>query len=84
MALHSANATENIESSLTDMKTQIDEILDNISNMTALTQTQYALTEQVNAAVERRNHMSQRLVAYSKSILIIKNRPHIRRRFYYN
>ncbi|GLF89430.1 methyl-accepting chemotaxis protein [Bacillus safensis] len=68
LALHSANATENIESSLTDMKTQIDEILDNISNMTALTQTQAALTEQVNAAVDEVNHMSQRLVAFSKSI----------------
>lgn len=68
LALHSANATENIESSLTDMKTQIDEILENISNMTALTQTQAALTEQVNAAVDEVNHMSQRLVAYSKSI----------------
>ncbi|GLF86861.1 methyl-accepting chemotaxis protein [Bacillus safensis] len=68
LALHSANATENIESSLTEMKTQIDEILDNISNMTALTQTQAALTEQVNAAVDEVNHMSQRLVAYSKSI----------------
>ncbi|MDR0124139.1 methyl-accepting chemotaxis protein [Bacillus zhangzhouensis] len=68
LALHSANATENIESSLAEMKTQIDEILENISNMTALTQTQAALTEQVNAAVDEVNHMSQRLVAYSKSI----------------
>lgn len=62
LALHSANATENIESSLTEMKTQIDQILENISNMTALTQTQAALTEQVNASVDEVNHMSQRLV----------------------
>jgi len=68
LVLHSANATENIESSLTEMKTQIDEILENISNMTALTQTQAALTEQVNASVDEVNHMSHRLVAYSKSI----------------
>lgn len=68
LALHSANATENIEASLTEMKTQIDQILENISNMTALTQTQAALTEQVNAAVDEVNHMSQRLVSYSKTI----------------
>ncbi|MEW4371061.1 PAS domain-containing protein [Paenibacillus sp. JQZ6Y-1] len=68
LAIHSADATENIEKSLTEMKDQIEEILQQISNMTALTQSQAALTQQLNASMDEINHMSQSLTEFAKQI----------------
>lgn len=68
LAIHSANATENIESSLGEMKDQIGEILEQIANMTTLTQSQAALTQQLNASMDEINHMSQSLVEYARKI----------------
>ncbi|WP_411350205.1 PAS domain-containing protein [Paenibacillus sp. WLX2291] len=68
LAIHSADATENIEKSLTEMKDQIEEILQQISNMTTLTQSQAALTQQLNASMDEINHMSQSLTEFAKQI----------------
>ncbi|MDO3411632.1 PAS domain-containing protein [Saccharibacillus sp. CPCC 101409] len=51
LAVNSAQATGNIESSLNEMKEQIDRILNNIGAMAELTQAQAAMTQQVNASV---------------------------------
>ncbi|MBP1155337.1 MULTISPECIES: PAS domain-containing protein [unclassified Paenibacillus] len=68
LAVHSANATGNIENSLNDMKELIEIILNHIGNMSTLTQSQAALTEQVNASMDEINSMSQSLVDFAKSI----------------
>ncbi len=68
LAIHSADATENIETSLNEMKSQIEEILFQISNMTALTQSQAALTQQLNASMDEINHMSNSLVEFARQI----------------
>ncbi|MFD1887053.1 PAS domain-containing methyl-accepting chemotaxis protein [Paenibacillus wenxiniae] len=59
LAINSAGATENIEKSLSEMKDQIEKILFQISNMTTLTQSQAALTEQLNASMDEVNHMAR-------------------------
>lgn len=59
LAINSAGATENIEKSLGEMKDQIEKILFQISNMTTLTQSQAALTEQLNASMDEVNHMAR-------------------------
>ncbi|WP_322907273.1 PAS domain-containing protein [Paenibacillus sp. SGZ-1009] len=68
LALNSAHATENIESSLQDMKQLIDQILKHISSMTAMTHTQAALTEQLSASMEDMNGMAQSLVTFAQQI----------------
>lgn len=68
LAVNSAEATDNIESSLNEMKDLIEEILHHIGNMTSMTQTQAALTEELNASVEEINSMSQSLVDFAKTI----------------
>ncbi|MDZ5472866.1 PAS domain-containing protein [Bacillus sp. 31A1R] len=65
LAVHSADATGNIEKSLNEMKDLIEEILGHISNMTSLTQSQAALTEQLNASMEEINSMSKSLVEFA-------------------
>ncbi|MEW4370557.1 methyl-accepting chemotaxis protein [Paenibacillus kandeliae] len=59
LAINSASATENIEKSLSEMKEQIEQILFQISNMTTLTQSQAALTEQLNASMNEIDHMAR-------------------------
>lgn len=68
LAVNSADATENIENSLNEMNVQIDKILDHINGMTELTQSQAALTEQLNAAMDEINKMSSSLVEIVKNI----------------
>jgi PAS domain S-box-containing protein len=68
LSIHSAEATGNIEKSLNDMKELIELILYHIGQMSILTQSQAALTEQVNASMDEINNMSQSLVDFAKSI----------------
>ena len=68
LAVHSANATVNIESSLNEMKELIETILLHIGKMSTLTQTQAALTEQVNSSMDEINKMSQSLVDFTKTL----------------
>ena len=68
LAVNSASATENIETSLSDMKELIEQILEHIGNMTTMTQTQAALTQQVNASMDEINHMAESLVDFAKQI----------------
>ncbi|GGG01499.1 PAS domain-containing protein [Paenibacillus abyssi] len=68
LAIHSADATVNIEQSLDNMKELIEQILDHIGNMNALTQTQAALTEEVNASMDEINTMTRSLVDFTKTI----------------
>lgn len=68
LAVNSAEATENIESSLNKMNELIEQILNHIESMTDLTQSQAALTEQLNASMEEVNNMSASLVNIVKSI----------------
>ena len=68
LAVNSAEATKNIENSLNKMNELIDQILSHIENMTELTQSQAALTEELNASMEEINHMSQSLVNIAKGI----------------
>ncbi|MGQ3479776.1 methyl-accepting chemotaxis protein [Paenibacillus sp. TY11] len=68
LAIHSANATGNIETSLEEMKTLIERILHNIGNMSTLTQTQAALTQQVNASTDEINSMSKALLDFARTM----------------
>jgi PAS domain S-box-containing protein len=68
LAINSAGATENIEKSLSEMKDQIETILFQISNMTALTQSQAALTEQLNASMDEVNHMARSVADLAQQI----------------
>lgn len=68
LAIHSATAGGDIEESLVEMKAFIDQILSQISNMAILTQSQAALTEQVNASMDEINSMSKSLVDFAKNI----------------
>ncbi|WP_342416324.1 PAS domain-containing protein [Paenibacillus sp. FSL R10-2782] len=68
LAIHSADATGNIETSLDEMKTLIERILYNIGNMSTLTQTQAALTQQVNASTDEINSMSKALLDFARTM----------------
>lgn len=68
LAVNSANATSNIETSLNDMNQLIDQILNHISNMSTMTETQASLTEQLNASIEEINSMAQSLANFAKSM----------------
>lgn len=68
LATNSAEATNNIEASLNQMKELIDQILEHIANMSSMTETQAALTEELNASIEEINSMAQSLANYAKSI----------------
>jgi methyl-accepting chemotaxis protein len=68
LAIHSADATGNIETSLDEMKTLIERILHNIGNMSTLTQTQAALTQQVNASTDEINSMSKSLLDFARTM----------------
>lgn len=66
LAVNSAEATDNIESSLTQMKVSIDTILSYMLQISDLAQMQAALTEQMNASADEINSMSQDLVDFAK------------------
>jgi PAS domain S-box-containing protein len=68
LAVNSAEATGNIEKSLNEMNELIDNIKQQISSMTEMTQSQAALTEQLNASMEEISSMSQSLVDIVKAI----------------
>lgn len=68
LAVNSAEATENIENGLNKMNELIDQILSHIVNMSDLTQSQAALTEQLNASMEEVNNMSESLVNIVRNI----------------
>ena len=68
LAVNSAEATENIENSLNKMNELIELILGHIESMTDLTQSQAALTEQLNASMEEVDSMSASLVDIVKRI----------------
>ena len=65
LALHSAEATNHIDESLVKMNQLMDVVLEHINNMAILTQTQAALTEEVNASMDEINMMSQNLVDFA-------------------
>lgn len=67
LADNSAEATGNIEHRLNEMKLSIDLIMEQMTVINDLSQTQAALAEQVNASVDEINHMSQDLVGFAKS-----------------
>lgn len=62
LANNSADATSNIEASLTDLKTQIDRILSFMTNISDLANTQAALAEEVNSTVDEMNKLMENLV----------------------
>ncbi|MGG2106115.1 methyl-accepting chemotaxis protein [Lysinibacillus pakistanensis] len=66
LAVNSAEATGNIESSLMQIKVSIDTIIDYMDKISELAQTQAALTEQLNASADEIGTMSQDLVEFSK------------------
>lgn len=68
LAVHSADATENIENSLANMKQLIETILVQMQNINDLTQNQAALTQELNASIDEINEMSNSLVEFSKTI----------------
>lgn len=67
LAVHSSDATNNIEESLTQMKASIDMILRHMLQINDLAQTQAALTQQMNASADEIHMMSQDLVEFAKS-----------------
>lgn len=62
LAVNSASATENIENSLNNMKELIETILVQMQNINNLTQNQAALTQELNAAIDEINDMSNSLM----------------------
>ncbi|GED62920.1 methyl-accepting chemotaxis protein [Lysinibacillus fusiformis] len=66
LAVNSAKATGNIESSLMQIKVSIDTIIDYMDKISELAQMQAALTEQLNASADEIGTMSQDLVEFSK------------------
>lgn len=66
LAMHSANATENIESSLEMMKSLIETILTHMENINNLTVTQAELASTVSKTIERINEMSENLKTIAK------------------
>lgn len=67
LAVHSAEATDNIEQTLSRMKTSIDTILNQMTKISDLAQMQAALTEQMNASADEIHTMSQDLVDFAKN-----------------
>lgn len=67
LAVNSAEATDNIEDTLTQMKQSIDMILAQMTKISDLAQMQAALTEQMNASADEINTMSQDLVEFAKN-----------------
>lgn len=67
LAVNSAEATDNIEQTLTQMKQSIDTILTQMTKINDLAQMQAALTEQMNASADEINTMSQDLVDFAKN-----------------
>ena len=61
LAMHSADATGNIEESLEMMKSQIETIISNMENINQLTTTQASLATNVRETVEKINEMSLQL-----------------------
>lgn len=59
LAINSADAVGQIESSLRDMKNALDVIVSHINNMSTLTQSQAATTQEVNASVEEISAMTE-------------------------
>lgn len=68
LAQHSTQATGNIEQSLQQMNEQIEQIHRQLSRMTMMTQSQAAVTEQLNASMQEISGMSQTLVDIVRSI----------------
>lgn len=68
LAVNSAEATGNIEQSLEEMNEHIDQILNQINKMTEMTQSQAALTEELNASIEEISSMSQTIVGIVRDI----------------
>lgn len=68
LALNSSKATVNIEKSLNDMNALIDEIDRQIHHMTTMTQTQAALTEELNASMQEINALARSLVEIVESL----------------
>ena len=64
---NSSIATGNIEGSLNKMKNSIETIIYQMSIINDLAQTQVALSEEVNAAVEEINKMSVDIVDFAKN-----------------
>ena len=66
LAENSSKATVNIENTLSQIKESIDAIIDQMDVVNDLAQTQAALSQQVNAAVDEINKMSVELVEFAK------------------
>ena len=66
LASNSKDATTSIERSLHNMDASIQQILEQMNQLSDLVQSQAALTEQVNASVENINQMGERIVHFTK------------------
>lgn len=66
LANNSKDATTTIEKSLQNMDNSIKQILEQMNQLSELVQSQAALTEQVNSAVEEINHMGESIVLFAK------------------
>ncbi|MCG7343800.1 methyl-accepting chemotaxis protein [Sporosarcina sp. ACRSL] len=66
LANNSKDATTSIENSLKNMDISIQQILEQMNQLSDLVQSQAALTEQVNASVENINQMGERIVQFTK------------------
>lgn len=66
LAINSSEATENIERSLAAMQQLLGQINDHVGSMSTLIHTQSAMTEEVNASVERISTMSAELIKFTK------------------
>lgn len=66
LAMNSAEATENIESSLEIMKELIETILSHMEKINTLAFSQAALSQQVNASIDEINKMSAQLLKVAK------------------
>ena len=67
LADNSSEATDRIERRLNEMKNSIDLIMEQMTLINDLSQSQAALAEQVNASVDEINNMSQDLVEFAKT-----------------
>ena len=66
LASNSKDATTSIERSLHNMDASIQQILEQMNQLSDLVQSQAALTEQVNASMEDINQMGERIIKFTK------------------
>ncbi|BCN32295.1 methyl-accepting chemotaxis protein [Anaeromicropila herbilytica] len=68
LADDSANAVVNIEKSLNDMEREVNQIIISCDDMNIITQSQAAMTEEINATIEEISSMAQELMKSTNKI----------------